>query len=972
MLKLVNIKKDYKLADTVVPALKGVSLEFRKHEFVSILGQSGCGKTTLLNIVGGLDKYTSGDLIINGKSTKEYKDRDWDTYRNHSIGFVFQSYNLIPHQTVLENVELALTLSGISKAERVKRATQVLTKVGLADKLNSRPNQLSGGQMQRVAIARALINDPEILLADEPTGALDSKTSTQIMDLLKEISNDRLIIMVTHNPDLAEEYSSRIIKLLDGKVIDDSNPYDSKKETTIEEAVDTVNEVEVDETIQYTKKENGKVVETIKQTKSSIKKGTSSKTKKTSMSFLTALSLSFKNLLTKKARTFMVSFAGSIGIIGIALILSLSSGFQIYINNVQKDTLSSYPITITNASSNTSSLLTSMLEAATGGIDHELDKVYENNMLVSMFSDIASSIHTNDLKSFKAYLEGRDDVANYITAVKYSYDLDIHTYYNNTIINPTDALANAFTQVGQTLGGSYQETFKSLASSMKTMTGNTFEEMIDNEDLVREQYNLVDGKWPTAYNEVVLVLDKNNEIYDYILYALNLKENTLYNDLMVSMLESIYGTTLAEIKSNYSQNPTQYQIDPTDLVEVKDTEVIDYSTFLEDIEYKLVLPTDYYTFDAEASVPAVKKTDIEINNVIANAENLKIVGIIKPNPDAAAHSISGTIAYTHALTEYYANKINETQIVSWQKAHPTTDVFSGKPFSINAETARGAIQNYLASPEGQADSNKMMLGYVLTMTPGAANPMSPGETLTQADIDNMMVYMFGLYIPNSIKANYVALDEQGNSRTYNTNLRELNVISLDTPSGISIYPVDFESKDRLIQVIKDYNKMVTEDPEKGEAFVIEYTDYIGVMMSGITDIINAITYILIAFVAVSLIVSSIMIAIITYISVLERIKEIGILRAMGASKKDVSRIFNAETFIIGLVAGLFGIGVTILLNIPINIVIEALSGLSGISSLPIAGGIILVIISVALSMIAGLIPASIASKKDPVIALRTE
>ena len=736
--------------------------------------------------------------------------------------------------------------------------------------------------------------------------------------------------------------------------------------------MDTINEVELEETIKYTKKENGKVVETVKQTKSSIKKGTASKTKKTSMSFLTALSLSFKNLLTKKARTFMVSFAGSIGIIGIALILSLSSGFQIYINNVQKDTLSSYPVTITNASSNTSSLLTSMMEAASGGLDHELDKVYENDILVSMFSDIASSIHTNDLKSFKTYLEGREDVKNLTTAIQYSYDLDIHTYYNNKLINPTDALSTAFTQVGMTLGGSYEETFKSLASSIKTMTGNMFEEMIDNKDLVQEQYNLVDGRWPNAYNEVVLVVDRDHEIYDYILYSLNLKENSLYNDLMVSLLESLMEKPLATLQDEYASGAIQLPFNPNELVEIKENEEIDYSTFLEDMKYKLVLPTDYYDFDAERETPAIKKSDVEINQVVAGSEELKIVGIIKPNPDAAAHSISGTIAYTHALTEYYANKINEAQIVAWQKANPNKDVFSGKPFSISAANAKTAIQTYLTTPEGQADSNKMMLGYILTLTPGAANPMDPTSTLTETDIDNMMIYMFGLYIPNSVKANYVALDELGNSRTYNQNLRDLNVISLDTPSGISIYPVDFESKDKLIQVIKDYNKMVTEDPEKGEAFVIEYTDYIGVMMSGITDIINAITYVLIAFVAVSLIVSSIMIAIITYISVLERIKEIGILRAMGASKRDVSRIFNAETFIIGLVAGLFGIGVTVLLNIPINIIIEALSGLSGIASLPIAGGIILVIISVALSMIAGLIPASIASKKDPVIALRSE
>lgn len=957
MLKLVNIKKDYALADTTVHALKGVSLEFRKNEFVSILGQSGCGKTTLLNIIGGLDKYTSGDLIINGKSTKQYKDRDWDTYRNHSIGFVFQSYNLIPHQTVLENVELALTLSGISKAERLKRATAVLTKVGLADKLKSKPNQLSGGQMQRVAIARALINDPEILLADEPTGALDSKTSTQIMDLLKEISNDRLIIMVTHNPDLAEEYSSRTIKLLDGKVIDDSNPYDSKK----------------DEESQEEKGEEVKSTED-KPKSTGIKKSTSSKTKKTSMSFFTALSLSLKNLLTKKARTFMVSFAGSIGIIGIALILSLSSGFQAYIDSVQKDTLSSYPVSITNASSNTSSLLNSMMEANGGSLDHDLDKVYENDMLVSMFSDIASSIHTNDLKSFKAYLDSHEEIDNYTTAIKYSYDLDIHTYYNGKLINPSETVAEAFTKVGQTLGGSYVDTFKSLASSMNTMTGNIFEEMIDNETLVHEQYNLVDGRWPSAYNELVLVVDKNNEIFDYILYSLNLKENSLYNDLMVSLVESLTDKTLAQVKADYESDPTSLPFDPSDLVEIKENEKIDYSVILEDFDYKLVLPTDYYTFDADATVPAVKKSETAINQMIAAAPSLKIVGIIKPNPDAAAHSINGTIAYTTDLTKHYADAINGKDIVSWQKAHKTTDVFSGKPFNITATNAKTAISTYLATPEGQADTNKMMLGYVLTLEADVTpkNPMQPdGDKYTQTEIDNMLVYMFSL-LPTSVRGEYVAIDDDGNPRTYNQNLKELNVVSLDTPSGISIYPVDFESKDRIIQIIKDYNKMVTEDPDKGEAYIIEYTDYIGVMMSGITDIINAITYILIAFVAVSLIVSSIMIAIITYISVLERTKEIGILRAMGASKRDVSRIFNAETFLIGLTAGLFGVGITVLLNIPINMVISALSGLNGVASLPVLGGIALVVISVALSMIAGLIPSRIASKKDPVIALRTE
>ncbi|MBQ9791744.1 MAG: ABC transporter ATP-binding protein/permease [Clostridia bacterium] len=964
MLKLVNIKKDYKLADTTVHALKGVSLEFRKNEFVSILGQSGCGKTTLLNIIGGLDKYTSGDLVINGTSTKEYKDRDWDTYRNHSVGFVFQSYNLIPHQTVLENVELALTLSGISKAERLKRATAVLTKVGLGDKLNSRPNQLSGGQMQRVAIARALINDPEILLADEPTGALDSKTSTQIMDLLKEISNDRLIIMVTHNPDLAEEYSSRIIRLLDGKVTDDSNPYDSKKDDVLDETNEKLPE--------NTKKVNTEVQE--KQKSTGIKKSTSSKTKKTSMSFFTALSLSLKNLLTKKARTFMVSFAGSIGIIGIALILSLSSGFQAYIDSVQKDTLSSYPVTITNASSNTSSLLTSMMEASAGNIDHELDKVYENDMLVSMFSDIASSVHTNDLKSFKAYLDSHEDIANYVTAIQYSYDLDINIYYDNgtenKIINPTETVADAFTQVGATIGGEMEKTFETMAEGLKSMTNNIFTEMLDNDKLLKEQYNLVDGRWPTAKDELVLVLDKNNEIYDYILYALNLKENSLYNDLMVSILES---TTPAD---KLSSMLTMMGLKPKPTESTK----IDYSTILEDFDYKLVLPTDKYTFskDAENNPICVEKSKEEYENTIKNAESLKIVGIIKPNPDAAAHSINGTIAYTKELTEYYANKINNTDMVKWQKANTDRSVYDGKDFTISYNNAKLALTNYLTTPEAQTDMNSLTYLKTLQLTTSTVKKDANGNdlldednnpiTYTQEEIEEETIKCFGM-LPNAVKEPYTA---DLSSKNYAQIIRELNVISLDTPSGISIYPVDFESKDRIIQIIKDYNKMVTEDPEKGEAYIIEYTDYIGVMMSGITDIINAITYILIAFVAVSLIVSSIMIAIITYISVLERTKEIGILRAMGASKKDVSRIFNAETFLIGLTAGLFGVGITILLNIPINMVISALSGLNGVASLPIIGGIVLVLISVALSMIAGLIPSRIASKKDPVIALRTE
>lgn len=837
MLELNGIRKTYVTGATSVEALKGIDLKFRDSEFVSILGQSGCGKTTLLNIIGGLDKYTSGDLKINGRSTKDFKDRDWDAYRNNSIGFVFQSYNLIPHQTVLSNVELALTLSGVSKAERRQRATEALEKVGLKEQIHKKPNQMSGGQMQRVAIARALVNDPDILLADEPTGALDTQTSIQIMDLLKEISKDRLIIMVTHNPELATQYSTRIIRLLDGTITDDSNPYNGEDDNIT---------TKTDED-SLTDKKSGKT-----------------KKKKTSMSFFTALSLSLNNLMTKKTRTILTAFAGSIGIIGIALILSISNGIQNYIDRVQRDTLSSYPIQLQKESVDVSSMIENMMGNKDKNVDHDKDKIYSNNIMTDMVNSMVAEVNSNNLKAFKSYLENHKcDVDGYISDIQYSYDVPLYIYSTDTSdgvtqLNPSSVMENMY---GMSVSGDGM-----MSAGMQNTS--VWSRLFDNRQMLDEQYDLIAGSWADNYNEVMLVVDENNEIDDYTLYSLGFKDP--------AEVKKIFKNVMAG--NSYETEETQYTYD----------EVLDK-------KFKLVLPTDLYRYNDTLRIWEDASHDDEyMTTVVNNAEEVKIAGIIRKNPDAASVSVSSGVAYTKDLMPHIIDKVNETQIVKQQLADPEKDVFTGMSFD-NDKTSISKLEN-----------NKSLLG----------------------------------------------------------------IASEDNPSEIDIYAKDFDSKEKLQDFIKNYNDEVTADGRDEDT--ISYTDYVGILMSSVSTIITAISSVLIAFVAISLIVSSIMIGIITYISVLERTKEIGVLRSIGASKKDVSRVFNAETLIEGFVSGAMGIIITLILCIPANAVIKNVTDISNVAQLPVAGAVILVIISMLLTTIAGLIPAKMAAKKDPVVALRTE
>lgn len=880
MLKLKSIVKDYPTGDMVVHALKGVDMDFRKSEFVSVLGQSGCGKTTLLNIIGGLDQYTDGDLIINGKSTKEFKNRDWDFYRNHSVGFIFQSYNLIPHQTVLSNVELALTLSGVSKSERRKRAIDVLTEVGLADQIHKKPNQMSGGQMQRVAIARALVNNPDILLADEPTGALDSETSVQIMELLKVIAKDRLVIMVTHNPELAEKYSSRIIRLLDGEVISDTNPYDSDSD----------------------KAETDK-----------------SKKKKTSMSFFTALSLSLNNLMTKKTRTFMTAFAGSIGIIGIALILSLSNGVEAYIQRVQEDTLSSYPIQIQHQTVDYTSLMANMMGTAHSENEHENDKIYSNDIMGDMIKTMMSEVKTNNLKDFKVFL---DDPANgvkeHTTDIQYGYITPLNLYRADTDkgltqVNPSKIMFDIYEQMGisMNIDSSSQTT---TMSSMQMSSTNVFTPLLNNEELLKTQYDVVTGRMPESYNEVVLILSEDNEITDYALYTLGVKDIKELSDLVNR------GMAGEKIVVDKSEGPMS----------------ITYDEFME-LQFKLMVNTDYYEKQDGKWVDHTENNPYIINK-LNNSETIKIVGIIKPSPDSVITSASGVLGYRTDLMEHLIGKVNESEIVKEQKANPNIDVFTGIEFNtkpLTEEEFMGAVNSL---PE--AEKKQALAGI---------------EQMKASGMDiSKIIEMFGSEMKISTKA------------TYEGNLLRLGVSDLADPYTINIFPKDFEAKEAITEKIDKYNASATEEDK------IEYTDYIGLLLSSVTTIINAVSYILIAFVAISLVVSSIMIGIITYISVLERTKEIGILRAIGASKKDISRVFNAETLIVGFTAGMIGIGITMLLNIPINIIVKHVTDIANLSKLPPVGGVILVVISMLLTFIAGLIPSRIAAKKDPVVALRSE
>lgn len=861
MLQLKNITKNYIAGNTDVEALKGIDLEFRKSEFVSILGPSGCGKTTLLNLLGGLDRYTTGDIVINGKSTMDFTDRDWDTYRNRSIGFVFQNYNLIPHQTVLSNVELALTLSGVSKTERHRRAIKVLEDVGLGDQIHKKPNQMSGGQMQRVAIARALINNPEILLADEPTGALDSETSVQIMEILKEISKDRLIVMVTHNGDLAEKYSTRIIRLLDGQVTGDSDPYHSGKER-------------------------------MKVDKKQQRKG---RKKKTSMSFFTALSLSLNNLLTKKTRTFMTAFAGSIGIIGIALILSLSNGFQTYINKIQEDTLSSYPISIEETSTDLGALMTSIQAFGSESESHELDKVYSNDIMGTLFESLLSEVETNDLGRFKQYIEeNQEDLEPYINAVSYSYHLDLNLYYDG---------ADGYTQVNPL------SFFSRMASSMGSgmMMGASMDiwtEMIGNQTLLESQYDVLAGRWPSSYNEVVIIVDENNELTDYSLYGLGLKDQQELSEMYKAMSAG----------GEFHSEPASFTYDE-----------------LLELSYKLVPNPGYYQ-QYDGGWQDMREDQDYMASVLEDALNIQVVGVIRPNEDSVMTAVGGAVGYTSALTEYVVGAVNDADIVQEQLASPDIDVFTGKEFA--GEEALEDVQE----PD-MSELSEEMQAYM--------------ATLSEEELAALM-------------ESYSTVS----SATYEENVQKLGIVNLDIPSSINIYPVDFASKETLVDFITDYNQLMVD--EGTEEYTISYTDYMGMIMSSVSTIINAISYILIAFVGISLVVSSIMIGIITYVSVLERTKEIGILKSIGASRKDISRVFNAETLIVGFVAGMLGILVTLLLSIPANMIIYNITSIPNVAALPIVGAVVLVLLSMGLTLVAGLIPSRLAAKKDPVKALRTE
>ena len=972
MLKLKDIRKDYLAGDSVVHALKGIDLEFRENEFVAILGHSGCGKTTLLNIIGGLDQYTSGDLVINGKSTKNFTDGDWDTYRNHSIGFVFQSYNLIPHQTVLSNVELALTLSGVAPAERRARAIDALKKVGLGEQIYKKPNQMSGGQMQRVAIARALVNDPDILLADEPTGALDSDTSVQIMNILKEISEDKLIIMVTHNPDLAEAYASRIIRIKDGLIVGDSMPYDSGRE-------------------EQPQVEPGK--------------------KKTSMSFFTALALSTNNLLTKKARTILTAFAGSIGIIGIALIMSLSNGIQNYIDKVQEDTLSSYPVTIQAESYDMSGMMTSLMGVHSEAEEnkHENDAVYSSTILYDMMNSmISADKEVNNLKPFKEFLETDPEIGQYISSVQYSYDLDMNLYardVDDNIVKTdiTELLQNA---MSLTFGGDYSSYFSTFGQYYSV--ADAWQEMLPGENgelinpLLKSQYDLIYGHWPENYDEVVLVVNKNNEVSDLVLYALGLKSNSALADDMQAFMDQ----------------------------ENLNTELESWS--YEDICSRIVryiYPADQYSYDEDTGEYVdLADEELGLRTLYNNGMDVKISGIIRQDEDAVSGMMSGSIGYTHALVEHVVNEAKNKDLVKRQLEDTTHDVFTGLPFLDDSDEAFSnsrkteAAKDYIAaaSDEELADVYVKYMSvpeddYVQDLIDEQMADMTRSDIedmvlkyypeyssmLSKMDDDTLFDYV-GQMIGEQVKQQYaaqmeamyrnlpddkladefelLALEDDDYLWIYNNamppvysdstlkdNLKKLGYVDLDSPSIINIYVSTFEDKDSIADAIERYNDSVSDDDQ------ISYTDYVALLMSSITTIINVISYVLIAFVAISLVVSSIMIGIITYISVLERTKEIGILRAIGASKKDVSRVFNAETFIIGLAAGLIGIFMTVLLNIPINIIVHDLTGIMSLKSeLPMVGGAALVLISVGLTFIAGLIPSSLAAKKDPVEALRTE
>ena len=971
MLQLKNITKDYQAGDTSVHALKGIDLCFRESEFVAILGHSGCGKTTLLNIIGGLDKYSTGDLVINGRSTKNFTDADWDAYRNHSVGFVFQSYNLIPHQSVLSNVELALTISGVGKAERRRRAKEALEKVGLGDQIGKKPNQLSGGQMQRVAIARALVNDPDILLADEPTGALDSETSVQIMEILKEISANKLIVMVTHNPELAETYAGRIIRIKDGLITSDSSPAEP-----VEETPDT------------------------------------GKRKRPSMSFFTALSLSLNNLMTKKTRTILTAFAGSIGIIGIALIMSLSNGIQNYIDKVQADTLSSYPITIQAESVDMTNLMTSLMgvRSQTVGGAHDRDAVYSSTVMYDMMNSmISADKQTNNLKPFKAYIEDENsEIAQYLSSVQYSYDMDMNLYAEDGegTIAKTDVVQLLQTAMSSMYGGDYSSFFNTYGSYYAVV--NIWEEMLPGENgeaispFLKTQYDVLYGKWPERYDEAVLIVNENNEISDLVLYALGLKATS---------------SVAEDMQSFVAQETVESKVESWSYEEICQT------------SFRYIFPADMYQYDEEeGKYINLGEEELGLRTLFNNGLELKIVGVIRQNDDAAAGMMTGAIGYTHGFIEHIAAEAREKELVKKQLADQEYNVLNGLKFldtddeALTNDRKQQAARDYVAAADEETLSD-LYVTYMCHPSDEYVREMVDEqlEGTTREDIEKQILELYPEYesmldqmdddmlfdyirkmAGDQVRDQYAAemeklyreltveelvedfnmlvLEDEDYLWIYNNamppvyseisykdTLKKLGYVDLETPSTINLYASSFEDKDSIAEAIKNYNASVPHDDE------ITYTDLVALLMSSITTIINVISYVLIAFVAISLVVSSIMIGIITYISVLERTKEIGILRAIGASNRDVSRVFNAETFIIGFTAGAIGILITVLLNIPINMIVHDLTGIVSLNSaLPPLGGAALVLISVILTFIAGLIPSGIAARKDPVEALRTE
>ncbi len=1017
MLELKKIKKDYPAGDGIVHALKGIDLQFRQNEFVSILGQSGCGKTTLLNIIGGLDHYTSGDLIINGRSTKEYNDRDWDAYRNHSIGFVFQSYNLIPHQSVLQNVEVALSLSGVSRAERKARATRALEQVGLGNQLYKKPSQMSGGQMQRVAIARALVNDPDIILADEPTGALDTETSVQVMEILKEISKDKLIIMVTHNPELAEQYSTRIIRLLDGELISDSKPI-SDEEFMEELIADRLKKAEARKLAKSKKKVQ--------------------REKMPSMSLATSFSLSLKNLIAKKGRTILTSFAGSIGIIGIALILSISQGLTTYIDLVQETTLASYPLTLESSSVNLSTLMMTFMGGGHSDKDHDKDAIYSQQTLYNMV-DAMNNMETteNDLKAFKEYLEKEyadkeSDIFNAINGIQYTYDLDLLVYTksvdgniikSDTLLLMQELMANMISNNLNNADGEAADSdtllnTMSSMSSVSPMGGSMklWQEMLSGDDgklvndLLEEQYDVVYGSWPNSYNEIVLVVNRNNELDDLTLYALGLIPK-------------------AEMDAIMDAAANQTQVEPSDKTSWSYEEICD-------MDFRVILNSDCYSYDKNTETYTdLRNTEAGLKYLYDNAMTLKVSGIIRPSEDADNTMLSGSIGYTNKLTEYVIEHAKDSPAIKAQLENTTTDIFTNLPFEDNASSLTDEVKEqhfreFLAELTMEEKAkvyvdimsipSEEQLKTMVDQTMAQVDRPAIEATLTQVMVQQMGMEeeeiakylkdmsdedIFDYYrqmVTEQVKMQYAmqvaqsmammpaeqkaaALDAAAESytteqcalyyeeilefsdSTYEGNLQKLGYLDLEDPASMNLYASSFENKDIIEEAIAKYNDGVEEVKQ------IKYTDYVGIMMSSITTIIDAITYILIAFVAISLVVSSIMIAVITLISVQERTKEIGILRAMGASKHNVSVMFNAETILIGLASGIIGVLVTVILCFPINAIIHDVTEINNLNAyLPVPAAFILIGISVILNLFSGFIPAKSAARKDPVVALRTE